>query len=291
MKQIIFCTAMVAGLAACGGGAGGNEGTGAGSGAGGTGSTGTTEPVVTQDLKSFAAVWTSYELLKTLPAIVATAGNTGKCTLGGEISYDATASLQRLTGCGSPLQRDRLMTGSFSTAYLTYVAPQKTYTLKDIQADFVATAAGKSSVQLQSGDADGSVSETTSGFAFYIFSSNLGFRLSPTRRYDISNYAANGIEIVPNTNGFDWTDTRTVFTTSSGESTWQVTVMSPLHLAADGTPDRGTLMIVRLGAIKALTATFNANAVVLDGGETLAGPTSLQWSDQGLVSALAAAWK
>ena len=108
--------------------------------------------------------------------------------------------------------------------------------------------------------------------------------------YTISNASSTSTAIVFRNGVPERSTNSLLYTTSIGAATWQVSVMSPVHEAGDAYPDRGNLMIARIGALQALNVGFSGETLTLTGGES--GQTrTLRWNDATLRAALAAGRK
>jgi hypothetical protein len=285
--------ALAVALTACGGGAGEADGSNSGGSSTTTPPTTTTPPAAGgDDLASFAVAWASFQMLESVQALQLTAGGTGNCGQGGSTAYDAASAKQTLTRCRPTELPYQLFTGTASVVQLSadaahtqVVAQLAAPTLEVYSAD-----SGELDFKLVGGDISGTLQGSDSGDSYFYASQQLQFRAGQSTSYAISN-AGSTSTVITFVNGKPERSTNNlVYTVSNGSNSWQVSVMNTVHEAGDNRPDRGQLMITRLGATQALSATFGGAGVTLSGGEQ--GQTrTYGWTDASLRSAITNATK
>jgi hypothetical protein len=284
----IAVLAIAALLSACGGGSSGSGGSG------GTADTPTTNvpaaPVQDTDLDSFAAAWTSYILVQAVQPLQMTAGATGQCHSGGSVSYDAATGKQTLQQCRLKQFPSRVLDGSFMVSDLN-ANDDRSHVLATIRSPSVnvadaATGAAEFTLNA-SDDINSVVSDSDAGNSYFYNTHSMSFKAGQSSQYTISKAGSTSTNIlfeggVP----VRYTD-NLVFHTSDGKHTWQVTANPQVREAGENHPDRGGLVITKLG-VHALTVTFGPdNTLTISGGDH-GGTRTLNWNDASLQAALAA---
>lgn len=253
----------------------------------------TTPPTASeQDLAGFTAAWMSYQMLASVNMLQMAAGGTGSCGLGGTVAYDAVAGTSTLDQCHTRAFPYQVYSGRNSISQLVSNADrsQVSAAIRSPSVRVVSADTGTLEYTITDGEITGDVVSSESGDRFSFTATGLRIRAGQASDYTISNAGSTSTTVVFRNGQPERTSNNLVYTVSNGTSTWQVTVMSPMHEAGADRPDQGHLMIVRLGALQALNATFANNSITLSGGET--GTTRpLAWSDASLQAALAAARK
>jgi hypothetical protein len=250
----------------------------------------TTPPATTgNDLSSFAVAWASFQMLESVQALQLTAGGTGNCGAGGTTAYDATKATQTLNRCKLNEMPYQLYSGTSTVKQLnanadhTLVVAQLTAPAID-----VLDTDGTLEFKLVGGDINGTMQDNGSDDSYFYTSTQLQFRAGASTSYTISNAGSTSTVIAFAAGKPERSTNNLVYTVSNGKDSWQVSVMSPVHEAGDNRPDRGQLMITRLGATQALQAVLGSNGVTLSGGEQNQTQT-YGWTDASLRAAIATA--
>jgi hypothetical protein len=250
----------------------------------------TTPPATTgNDLNSFAVAWASFQMLESVQALQLTAGGTGNCGAGGTTAYDATKATQTLNRCRVNEMPYQLYSGTSTVKQLsanadhTLVVAQLTAPAID-----VLDTDGALEFKLVGGDINGTMQDNGSDDSYFYNSTQLQFRAGASTSYTISNAGSTSTVIAFVAGKPERSTNNLVYTVSNGKDSWQVSVMSPVHEAGDNRPDRGQLMITRLGATQALQAVLGSNGVTLSGGEQNQTQT-YGWTDASLRAAIATA--
>lgn len=253
--------------------------------AAGTPAAGTTD----NDLAAFAAAWTSFTLLESVQPLQMVAGATGACAQGGSLNYDAASGKQSLQQCRLKQFPGHAFTGAMHVSALSVDAGRSHVSgAIDTPGITVADAAGGLEYTLTGGDISSDVNDSDAGNQYFYASHALSFTAGTSRRYEISNAGSTSTAIVFESGTPVRYTNNLVFTTSNGTQTWQVSATGAVREAGDKRPDRGSLMITRLGAGAALNVTFGAdNTLTLNGGER-GSERTLSWSDATLKAVLAA---
>ncbi|NYE61649.1 hypothetical protein FHW58_002856 [Duganella sp. 1224] len=255
----------------------------------------TTPPVTTppatvgNDLAAFAVAWASFQMLEAVQALQLTAGGTGNCGQGGTTAYDAASGKQTLNRCRPNEMPYQLYSGSASVSALS-ANPAHTQVVAKLTAPAldVLDTDGNVEFKLLGGDISGTMTDNGSDDSYFYASNELLFSAGAASKYTVSG-AGSTSTVITFVNGKPERSTNNlVYTVSNGSSSWQVTVMAPVHEAGDNRPDRGQLMITRLGATQALQATLGSNGVTLSGGEQNQTQT-YGWTDAALRAAIASA--
>lgn len=253
----------------------------------------TTPPAASeQDLTGFAAAWMSYQMLASVNLMQMAAGGTGSCGLGGTVAYDVTAGVSTLDQCRTRAFPYAVYSGRNNVSQLVSNADrsQVSAAIRSPSVRVSSADTGALEYTITEGEITGDLVSSESGDRFAFTATGLRIRAGQASDYTISNAGSTSTTVVFRNGQPERTSNNLVYTVSNGTSTWQVTVMSPVHEAGDARPDQGHLMIVRLGALQALNATFGGNSITLSGGET--GTTrALAWTDTALQAALAAGRK
>lgn len=250
----------------------------------------TTPPATTgNDLSSFAVAWASFQMLESVQALQLTAGGTGNCGQGGTTAYDATKATQTLNRCRVNEMPYQLYSGTSTVKQLsanadhTLVVAQLTAPAID-----VLDTDGTLEFKLVGGDINGTMQDNGSDDSYFYTSTQLQFRAGASTSYTISNAGSTSTVITFVAGKPERSTNNLVYTVSNGKDSWQVSVMSPVHEAGDNRPDRGQLMITRLGATQALQAVLGSNGVTLSGGEQNQTQT-YGWTEASLRAAIAGA--
>jgi hypothetical protein len=251
-------------------------------------------PVTTStDLQSFAAAWISYNMVQTAPLLQLTSGASGTCPTGGSTRFDASTHTQTLTACGSRQFPEHLYSGSFTVSNLSQDSASG-LTAMSISAPSmtVANASGQTEFTLESGDIGGNFKDSDTADTYFFASNSLIFKAGQASRYVLSNAGSTSVGIAIINGQPDRSTNNLVFTTNNGKDTWQVQVTSPVHEFGTARPDRGGLLITRLGATQALSVSFGTNnTLTLSGGEDGGGSRTFNWSDTAVQAALEAGRK
>lgn len=250
----------------------------------------TTPPATTgNDLSSFAVAWASFQMLESVQALQLTAGGSGNCGAGGTTAYDATKATQTLNRCKLNEMPYQLYSGTSTVKQLTANADH-TLVVAQLTAPAidVLDADGALEFKLVGGDINGTMQDNGSDDSYFYNSTQLQFRAGASTSYTISNAGSTSTVIVFVAGKPERSTNNLVYTVSNGKDSWQVSVMSPVHEAGDNRPDRGQLMITRLGATQALQAVLGSNGVTLSGGEQNQTQT-YGWTDASLRAAIATA--
>lgn len=250
----------------------------------------TTPPATTgNDLSSFAVAWASFQMLESVQALQLTAGGSGNCGAGGTTTYDAARATQTLNRCKLNEMPYQLYSGTSTVKQLsanadhTLVVAQLTAPAID-----VLDTDGALEFKLVGGDINGTMQDNGSDDSYFYTSTQLQFRAGASTSYTISNAGSTSTVIAFAAGKPERSTNNLVYTVSNGKDSWQVSVMSPVHEAGDNRPDRGQLMITRLGGTQALQAVLGSNGVTLSGGEQNQTQT-YGWSDASLRAAIASA--
>jgi hypothetical protein len=250
----------------------------------------TTPPATTgNDLSSFAVAWASFQMLESVQALQLTAGGTGNCGAGGTTAYDAAKATQTLNRCRVNEMPYQLYSGTSTVKQLTANADH-TLVVAQLTApaiDVLGTD-GALEFKLVGGDINGTMQDNGSDDSYFYTSTQLQFRAGASTSYTISNAGSTSTVIAFVAGKPERSTNNLVYTVSNGKDSWQVSVMSPVHEAGDNRPDRGQLMITRLGATQALQAVLGSNGVTLSGGEQNQTQT-YGWTDASLRAAIATA--
>lgn len=253
----------------------------------------TTPPTASaQDLAGFAAAWMSYQMLASVNMLQMAAGGTGTCGLGGSLAYDAASGVGTLDQCRTRAFPYALYSGRNTISQLISNADrsQVSAAIRSPSVRVLSADTGALEYTITDGEIAGNLVGSEDGDRYTFTATGLRIRAGQASDYTISNAGSTNTTVLFRNGQPERTSNNLVYTVSNGTSTWQVTVMSPVHEAGDARPDQGHLMIVRLGALQALNATFAGNSITLAGGET--GTTrALAWTDAGLQAALAAGRK
>lgn len=287
---------LLAGLTACGGatkslaspaGASAQPSTDVGT-VGATGSDASTPSAI--DLQAFATAWISYNMVQAVPPMQLTTGANGACPLGGSAAFDDAEKKETLSKCGSRQFPGHVYSGGFAVSDLSANA-DRSHVAAGIHTPTIAVAdaaSGSTEFTLEAGDIVSEVSDSEAGDHYFFSSPLLTFKAGTMSRYAIANAGSTSLDIVFVNGAPERTTNNLVFNASIGDKMWQVQVAAPVHESGTNRPDRGSLLITRIGGPKALTVTFgNANTLVLSGGEAGAART-LNWNDADLQGALAA---
>lgn len=245
------------------------------------------------DLQSFAAAWISYNMVQTAPLLQLTSGASGTCPTGGSARFDTATQTETLTACGSKQFPEHLYTGSFAVSNLSRdsVSGLTTMTI-GAPSMTVANANGQKEFTVESGDIGGYFKDSDTADTYFFASNSLIFKTGQVTRYVLSNAGSTSIAIAIINGQPDRSTNNLVFTTNNGKDSWQVQVMSPIHEANTARPDRGSLLITRLGALQALSVSFGTNdTLTISGGEDGAGKRTFNWSDAAVQAALEAGRK
>jgi hypothetical protein len=289
--SVLVAGALCLALSACGGGSDDA-----------TTTTPSTPPVVTppttpvtapgaaaQDLTGFAAAWMAYQMLASVHALQLAAGGNGTCGLGGTVAWDAGTGTGKLAQCRMREFPWQVYSGRNTVAQLVANADRSVVSaaLSAPSVQVLSAETGALEYTITGGEIAGALQGSDDGDRYTFTASSLRIHVGQSSDYTISNAGSTSTAVVFRNGLPERTTDNLVYTVSNGTTTWQVTVMSPVHEAGDARPDRGHLMIVPLGAAQALNATFGGNSITLDGGATGAART-LAWNDAGLQAALAA---
>jgi hypothetical protein len=250
----------------------------------------TTPPATTgNDLSSFAVAWASFQMLESVQALQLTAGGTGNCGAGGTTAYDANKATQTLNRCKLNEMPYQLYSGTSTVKQLTANADH-TLVVAQLTAPAidVLDTDGALEFKLVGGDINGTMQDNGSDDSYFYNSTQLQFRAGASTSYTISNAGSTSTVIAFVAGKPERSTNNLVYTVSNGKDSWQVSVMSPVHEAGDNRPDRGQLMITRLGATQALQAVLGSNGVTLSGGEQNQTQT-YGWTDASLRAAIATA--
>ncbi|MYM75085.1 hypothetical protein GTP56_23225 [Duganella sp. FT134W] len=250
----------------------------------------TTPPATTgNDLASFAVAWASFQMLESVQALQLTAGGTGNCGAGGTTAYDAAKATQTLNRCKLNEMPYQLYSGTSTVKQLT-ANPDHTLVVAQLTAPAidVLDTDGALEFKLVGGDINGTMQDNGSDDSYFYTSTQLQFRAGASTSYTISNAGSTSTVIAFAAGKPERSTNNLVYTVSNGKDSWQVSVMSPVHEAGDNRPDRGQLMITRLGATQALQAVLGSNGVTLSGGEQNQTQT-YGWTDASLRAAIATA--
>lgn len=250
----------------------------------------TTPPATTgNDLSSFAVAWASFQMLESVQALQLTAGGSGNCGAGGTTAYDATKATQTLNRCKLNEMPYQLYSGTSTVKQLTANADH-TLVVAQLTAPAidVLDTDGTLEFKLVGGDINGTMQDNGSDDSYFYTSTQLQFRAGASTSYTISNAGSTSTVIAFAAGKPERSTNNLVYTVSNGKDSWQVSVMSPVHEAGDNRPDRGQLMITRLGATQALQAVLGSNGVTLSGGEQNQTQT-YGWTDASLRAAIATA--
>ncbi|MYN30452.1 hypothetical protein [Duganella levis] len=250
----------------------------------------TTPPATTgNDLSSFAVAWASFQMLESVQALQLTAGGTGNCGAGGTTAYDAAKATQTLNRCRVNEMPYQLYSGTSTVKQLTANADH-TLVVAQLTAPAidVLDTDGTLEFKLVGGDINGTMQDNGSDDSYFYNSTQLQFRAGASTSYTISNAGSTSTVITFVAGKPERSTNNLVYTVSNGKDSWQVSVMSPVHEAGDNRPDRGQLMITRLGATQALQAVLGSNGVTLSGGEQNQTQT-YGWTDASLRAAIATA--
>lgn len=248
-----------------------------------------TTPVSDKDLASFAAAWTSMTVLEAVQPLQVTAGASGACQVSGSLRYDAASGTQTLQQCRLKQFPGYVFDGTMQVGSVTSDDARSHFSAS-IDAPSIRIAGTDGAVQytLNRGDIASEVTDSDSGDHYFYASHVLSFLAGQASRYDVSNAGSTSTDVVFESGIPVRYTNNLVYTTNDGTQTWQVSVTSPVREAGANRPDRGSLMIVRMGAAAALNVTFGAgNTLTLDGGEQ-GGTRHLTWDDTALQAALAA---
>ncbi|WP_332877668.1 hypothetical protein [Massilia sp. S19_KUP03_FR1] len=245
------------------------------------------------DLQSFAAAWISYNMVQTAPLLQLTSGASGSCPSGGNARFDASTQIETLAACGSKQFPEHLYSGSFTVSNLSKNNASGLTTMSiGTPSITVANASSQTEFSLESGDIGGYFTDSDTADSYFFASNSLIFKAGQVSRYVLSNAGSTSIVIAILNGQPDRSTNNLVFTTNNGKDTWQVQVMSPVHEAGTARPDRGSLLITRLGATQALSVSFGTNNnLTLSGGEDGAGSRTFNWSDAVVQAALEAGRK
>lgn len=253
-----------------------------------------TAPVTSRtDLQSFAAAWISYNMVQTAPLLQLTSGASGACPSGGNARFDASTHMETLAACGSKQFPEHLYSGSFTVSNLIKDSESGLMAMSiGTPSMTVANASSQTEFTLESGDIGGYFKDSDTADTYYFSSNSLTFKAGQVSRYALSNAGSTSIVIATLNGQPDRSTNNLVFTTNNGKDTWQVQVMSPVHEAGTARPDRGNLLVTRLGATQALSVTFGTNnSLTLSGGEDGSGSRTFNWSDAAVQAALEAGRK
>jgi len=248
--------------------------------------------VIDSDLASFAAAWLSFQMLESVQAVQMTAGGNGNCGLGGSVAYNATTGAATLSKCLTKAFPYQALTGGSTITKLTANADRSDVLaiIKSPSIQMLNPVSGEAEYALLDGDIISTVQDSDAATNFFYTSTVLQFRAGTASNYTISNASSTSTAIVFRNGVPERSTNSLLYTTSIGAATWQVSVMSPVHEAGDAYPDRGNLMIARMGALQALNVGFSGETLTLTGGES--GQTrTLRWNDATLRAALAAGRK
>jgi hypothetical protein len=253
----------------------------------------TTPPATTgNDLASFATAWVTFQMLESVQALQLTAGGTGNCGVSGSLSYSAATATQTLARCRPTELPYQLFNGTATMSQLT-ANPDHTMVVAQLKApaiDVLEAATGDLEFKLVGGDINGTMQDNGGDDSYFFTSNELLFRAGASSSYTISNAGSTSTVIAFVAGKPERSTNNLVYTVSNGKDSWQVTVVSPIHEAGDNRPDRGQLMITRLGATQALQASLGTAGVTLSGGEQ--GQTQTYgWTDANLRAAITAATK
>jgi hypothetical protein len=251
----------------------------------------TTPPATTgNDLASFATAWVTFQMLESVQALQLTAGGTGNCGVSGSLSYSAATATQTLTRCRPTELPYQLFNGTSTVSQLSANADH-TLVVAQLTApaiDVLEAASGDLEFKLVGGDINGTLQASGDVDSYFYTSNQLQFRAGASTSYTISNAGSTSTVITFVAGSPDRSTNNLVYTVSNGKDSWQVSVMSPVHEAGDNRPDRGQLMITRLGATQALQASLGSSGVTISGGEQ--GQTrTYGWTDATLRAAITAA--
>ena len=232
-------------------------------------------------------------MVQTAPLLVLTAGATGACPVGGTAQYDSARATEQLVGCRSKQFPEHSYTGSFTVGDLVSNADHS-YTTMSISAPSIIVANGIGIIEfvVELGDITGAVNDSNAGNMYSFASKSLVFKAGQTSRYAISNAGSTEVRILLTQDVPDRTTNNLMFSTSNGTNVWQVQAMSPVHESGTARPDRGSLLVTRLGATQALSVSFGTNnTFTLAGGEEGAPNRTFNWSDVAVQAALHEAYK
>lgn len=232
-------------------------------------------------------------MVQTAPLLQLTSGASGTCPTGGSTRFDGSTHTQTLTACGSRQFPEHLYSGSFTVSNLSQDNASG-LTAMSISAPSmtVANASGQTEFTLESGDIGGNFKDSDTADTYFFTSNSLIFKAGQASRYVLSNAGSTSVGIAIINGQPDRSTNNLVFTTNNGKDTWQVQVTSPVHEFGTARPDRGGLLLTRLGATQALSVSFGTNnTLTFSGGEDGGGSRTFNWSDTALQAALEAGRK